>query len=93
MTVNWEAQTLRVTLFPTEAIAVSSEWWADFAGAQPDNENRQPKDAIVVVSGAFEGKFLSIGSGVGRIDIVFQPLAPAPLTPLPSIFTSSVPRN
>ena len=74
MTANWEAQTLRITLFPTETTAVSSEWWAEFSGTQPDNENRQPKDAIVVVTGTFEGKFLSIGSGVGRIDVVFQPL-------------------
>ncbi|MDA9545861.1 hypothetical protein ACM43_15830 [Bradyrhizobium sp. CCBAU 45321] len=75
-------QALRVTLFPIEATAVSSEWWTDFTGFSPDNENRQPKDAIVVVSGAFEDKLLSLSSGVGRIDLTYQALSPLLQVPL-----------
>ncbi|WP_024509695.1 hypothetical protein [Bradyrhizobium sp. ARR65] len=82
MTAKWEAQALRATFFPTEATAVAAEWWQEFTGSQPDNENRQPKDAIVVVSGAFEGAFLSISSGIGRVDVVFQPLLPNQINPL-----------
>jgi hypothetical protein len=74
VTAIWEAQTLRVTFFPTEATAVSSDWWIDFTGVEPDSESKHPKAAIVVVSGSFEGRFLSISSGAGRVDLVFQPV-------------------
>jgi hypothetical protein len=80
VTAIWEAQTLRATFFPTEAISVSGDWWVDFTGAQPDSESKLSKDAIVVVSGAFSGKLLLISSGVGRVDVVYQPLVPTTVT-------------
>ena len=77
MAAIWEAQILRATFFPVESTAVSSDWWVDFTGGQPDSESKQPKEAIVVVNGAFSGRLLSISSGAGRVDVVYQPLLPS----------------
>jgi hypothetical protein len=74
----WETQALRVTFFPQESTRVASDWWKDFTGIDPDSETFAPKEQVASVSGIFADAHVSLVSGLGRVDLVFQPRTAVP---------------
>lgn len=66
---KWEAESLRVTLFPTEPYNPDKQsWWSDLLGSPADRIVRDRKTGSYHERGPFRGELLVLGMAHGRID-------------------------
>lgn len=80
MSAVWEAQLLRVTFFPVHPVSLTSDWWSEFTGSDPESVTSLPKEQVTQVAGPFDDAHLSIISAPGRIDVLLQPPQPVSIT-------------
>jgi hypothetical protein len=89
----WQAETMRVTVFPTEVVSVEpSSWWDEVVGVPPEAVASRPKVGQFQAHGEFEGRQLVLKVQPGRVEWVLGPLAKAveeEQSALPSLGTFS----
>lgn len=74
----WQVASMRVTAFPSEAIAVEHvSWWADVVGVPPDTVVSRPKAGQYQAQGEFEGRQLAIQIQPGRTEWNIGPIVKA----------------
>lgn len=76
---EWQAEMLRLTVFPSPGATVPSpEWWEAMVGAPPDENTSNPKRGAATVSGALGPGKLTLKLEPDRIDWLFLPPDPVP---------------
>jgi hypothetical protein len=74
----WQAQTMRVTVFPTEVVSLEpSSWWDKVVGVPPEAVGSRPKVGQFQARGDFEGRQLVLQIQPGRVEWILGPLAKA----------------
>jgi hypothetical protein len=74
----WQAETMRVTVFPTEVVPVEpSVWWDEVVGVPPETVVARPKVGQFQARGDFEGRQLILQVQPGRVEWILGPLAKA----------------
>lgn len=69
---DWQAETLRVTVFPSPSATISQPtWWSDLTGETPENQTTRPREGVFIEQGSWGGRKLSLGMNPTRIDWVF----------------------
>jgi hypothetical protein len=86
---EWNAETLRLTLFPREAVAVAGlSWWESVVGEAPETQNLRPRESRLEESGRiYDGKCnLTLRCEPTRVDWLLTPVIAADqeLTEFPS---------
>jgi hypothetical protein len=68
-----DAELMRVTLFPSPSSRESSEsWWVEVMGAEPEERQIRPRQAIVNEQGDFNKGRLTLSSQATRTDWIWQ---------------------
>lgn len=66
---TWQAESLRVTCFPSSATELNATtWWQDIVGEQPENTNVRARDGFRQDEGYFNGRKIILGVQPIRID-------------------------
>ncbi len=69
---KWQAETLRVTAFPSPAATIAEPtWWSDLTGETPENRTTRPRERVFIEQGSWGGRRLTLGMNPTRIDWVF----------------------
>ena len=67
--LEWQANTLRLTAFPTELpSAVNKSWWTDLVGEDPEVRTSLPKTMQSQEAGTYQSQRLIVGTNPGSID-------------------------
>src|SRR5712692_10629704 len=68
--IEWQAESLRMTAFPSPGSLLGEppNWWELVTGEPPENRVSQPKVGAVQEQGAFSTGVLTVLSQPGRID-------------------------
>ena len=71
---TWQAESLRLTCFPSSATDISSKnWWLDVIGEQPENTAIRAKDGFRQDEGHINGRKVLLGILPIRIDWLMVP--------------------
>jgi hypothetical protein len=74
----WQAEAMRVTVFPNEVVPTDpSSWWDEIVGVPPETVVARPKVGQFQARGDFEGRQLALQVQPGRVEWVLGPLAKA----------------
>ncbi len=66
---QWQAQTLRVTAFPSpSAKTIEPKWWSELLGAEPETRNIRPSRGELIEQGPFDKGILTLQVLPIRID-------------------------
>jgi len=76
MPLDWTCETIRLSLFSTEAIRLSNDDWKSLTG-QDEPEQEQKGSGRHVFAGPLFGGQLSLGAVANRCDCILSPLASA----------------
>jgi hypothetical protein len=69
---EWQAESLRLTAFPTPGYPTTPRsWWIDILGEPPEKKSERPKEGVLTEEGPFEGGRLLLGIAPFRIDWIF----------------------
>lgn len=68
---HWEANTIRLILFPTLPASTSLDWWRLIAQSDPDSEESRPREGIRRALGRFKNQWLEVVVTPIRVDIVY----------------------
>lgn len=72
---HWQAEKLRLTTFTSpQTVEAQSSWWERVIGQVPDNKSLQPKKAVTVEKGTYEGGELTLSIQPVRIDWYYNPI-------------------
>jgi hypothetical protein len=74
MTIEWLAETVRVSVFSSTAIKLTEEHWRSLTG-QEEAETRQNVPGGRLFAGRFENAQLNLVAAGSRIDVVLSPAA------------------
>lgn len=89
---EWTTESLRVTLFPEEALtALHPQWWEEAFGSPPEQQNSEPRALKMVSSAQFEKGELILAETQTRIDWIYrvpQTTETTTIGSLPESFTS-----
>lgn len=71
---NWQAESLRLTVFLAPNVQPKSEgWWEKLARAKSESKTAKPAKGEFFETGMFEGNVLTLSVQLGRIDWVLSP--------------------
>src|SRR5689334_5726410 len=76
MSIEWEAESLRLSVFSASAVAVTDLTWGSLTG-QPEAENRKLVPGGKVLSGPHMGAFLNLAGVQNRADLIISTPATA----------------
>jgi hypothetical protein len=72
----WQAEAMRVTVFPSDVVPTDrTSWWDDVVGLPPETVIARPKVGQYQARGDFEGRLLALQIQPGRVEWVLGPLA------------------
>lgn len=70
--LDWKAEGMRFSLFTTTPITAHTEWWADFAGVEPETSVSKASTGENLYTGNFESGILELRLLPDRIDWIFK---------------------
>lgn len=84
----WQAQMLRLTLFPLKPGAVAPDtWWKEVIGEEPDRIDKRPKRGTMETSGQYGTGRMVLQVEPNRIDWLYLPLGESDPTELLGAFS------
>lgn len=71
---RWQAEIVRLTVFPAEPVDAASGWWERVTGRSPEETASRRQGAVTVETGDLDGCHLVMEANPGRVDWRFSRL-------------------